>query len=433
MGERVRTTETEGPRHRAAVARLLLPWLLCSLVAGACRSPDTDTYAVVPPPPTIVPQPQGDASAGGPFVVAENGDHVVVQVFYGTDRKPTFDGTDPKRRGSLRPAENYSPAEYYSGEIRGDDEIEYGECRVSIPESHERGEVEELSWWQKAARKRWALAHLIWKTGPGKHVALLSVDPLSETAMLAQMERRLRESDDKSLLVFIHGYNNTFEDAARRTAQIAYDVDFPGVVAMYSWPSNGQLLGYSADEDEIDLTWPHLKEFLATLVDSNQFHQVHVIAHSMGNRALSMALKELAEERPEEKMFDQVVLAAPDINVRVFERDAKAIAEPAKHVTLYVSPDDKSLMGSHILHGKYPRVRTEIVVKPPIKTVDASAVAGGALSFGHSYIGNSPRLLEDLAAVLRGRVKFEWRAKLQKAAGVYWRLREAVATTPAAR
>ena len=125
-------------------------------------------------------------------------------------------------------------------------------------------------------------------------------------------------------MVFIHGYNVSFHRAARRTAQLAYDLDFAGVPLFYSWPSDGAFLRYTADEQDVRLTVPHLTEFLNDVVQATGAERVHVVAHSMGSRALAAALTDIGRDISE-PVFGEVIFAAPDIAAREF-RDIVAPA-----------------------------------------------------------------------------------------------------------
>ena len=100
-----------------------------------------------------------------------------------------------------------------------------------------------------------------------------------------KLSSRIAKSHRKEAFVFVHGFNVTFEDAARRTAQLAYDLGFKGAPILYSWPSKGSLFSYAADEATIDWTVPHLKEFLEEIAFKSGAEVLHIIAQSMGNRA----------------------------------------------------------------------------------------------------------------------------------------------------
>jgi esterase/lipase superfamily enzyme len=212
------------------------------------------------------------------------------------------------------------------------------------------------------------------------------------------------KSKENSALVFIHGYNVTFEDAARRTAQIAYDLKFTGVPIFYSWPSQGKLLDYSVDETNVVWTVPHLRQFLADVSKQSGAKQIHLIAHSMGNRALTSVLRDLALQASDSTrpQFDQVLLTAPDIDADVFKTEiAPAITKTAERVTLYASSSDAALQLSKKLHG-YPRAGeagNDLVIVPGMDTVDVTAVDTSLL--GHSYYGDSGSVLSDFVEVLK--------------------------------
>ena len=298
-------------------------------------------------------------------------DYVEVEVFYGTDRKPS---------GSAK------PALYYGGE-RG--AFEAGTCRVSIPKGHRVGHLESPAWWK-----------LQFREDPSKHVVLLGVTPLPEADMYARLKASLAQTGEEALLVFVHGYNVTFEEAARRTAQIAYDLGFDGVPAFYSWPSNGDVLDYPRDEADVQWSVPHLKAFLQDLVAESNAKKVHLIAHSMGNRALTAALQSIAAEH-DAPLFNQVILTAPDIDAAVFARDVvPAIRPSADRLTLYASSKDRALDISNDLHG-YPRAGESgehLVVVEGLDTIDASQVDTDLL--GHSYFAQTRALLSDLYLLL---------------------------------
>src|SRR5262245_28654371 len=118
----------------------------------------------------------------------------------------------------------------------------------------------------------------------------------------------------------IHGYNVTFEDAARRTAQIAYDLGFSGAPVFYSWLSQGTVTSYTIDESNIEWTQASLRIFLEDFFARSTAHNVYLIAHSMGNRALTHAVSSLLNENPTLKNhLRELILAAPDIDAEVFK------------------------------------------------------------------------------------------------------------------
>lgn len=309
------------------------------------------------------------------------------------------------------PANPQGPGRVY-GSDRG--ELEMGMCQVSIPERHEVGEVERPSVFRLELRE-----------DPRKHVVLLDVKPEPADRFMEALRTRVEGSPEKEAFVFVHGYNVTFEAAAQRTAQMAYDLKFPGAPIFYSWPSQGKLLDYTVDETNVVWTVPHLKEFLVSIAQRSGARSVHLIAHSMGNRALTSALQTLAYEvKDTPPLFREVILTAPDIDADVFRRDiAPAITKTAHRVTLYASSNDEALVMSKKVHG-YPRAGDSgegLVIVPGIDTIDVSSVDTSLL--GHSYYGSNGTVLADLLDLLHDSkppLQRRWLRPMQLGAMLYW-------------
>jgi tetratricopeptide (TPR) repeat protein len=116
--------------------------------------------------------------------------YAVLKVYYATDRKNTG-ATDP--------------TEVYAGD-RGP--LTLGTATVSIPRDHRMGAVETPSIWR-----------LEWCNDPERFVVLLSVDETDKAQFFKDVSARVKKSAGKSAFIFVHGYNVTFTDAARRTAR----------------------------------------------------------------------------------------------------------------------------------------------------------------------------------------------------------------------
>lgn len=311
----------------------------------------------------------------------------------------------------------------YTGE-RG--QLVRGVCQVTIPKTHTRGSIERPS-----------LFKLEINEDSDKHIVLTSVLELDPTNFETQLRSELDSAPEPDLLVFIHGYNVDFESAVHRTAQIAVDLPFAGVPVCYSWPSQGTLLGYPVDENNAAWTVGHLKDFLNDLVDRSGAKSIHVVAHSMGNRAMTSALQQIALGRGDsEPVFDRVVLAAPDVDADLFRKDlAPSLTRVANQVTLYASSDDQALIASKQVHG-YPRAGEtgeHLVIVDGVDTIDVSGIDLSLL--GHSYYGDSEPMLRDLFDVLLTRLPASQRNTLTSRlyqSQTYWQLSAAtrIATGP---
>jgi esterase/lipase superfamily enzyme len=50
------------------------------------------------------------------------------------------------------------------------------------------------------------------------------------------------------VLLYVHGYRETFPSTAKDAVQMASLTQFDGPIIQYSWPSQGNLLSYAVDE-----------------------------------------------------------------------------------------------------------------------------------------------------------------------------------------
>jgi esterase/lipase superfamily enzyme len=332
--------------------------------------------------------------------------YTVVRVFYATDRQSVLD------HGAV----------HYIGIRSRDNSMSFGACDVSIPETHTLAEIERPSIWK-----------LEFHADPEKHMVLQKVTPENKNVFFTQISSAVSASPGKEAFVFVHGYNVSFEDAAIRTAQLTYDFGFKGAPIFYDWPSKGSLLGYVADESAADETIPNLKRFLEDVANRSGASVVHVIAHSIGNRALLPTLAQLAEDKqfPNFAKFSTVVFAAPDVDRDAFIKWIGEIRKPQTKITLYVSQHDQALAASHLLFHKELRAGeggTDSIVLSGMDTVDVSQLSTDAL--GHSYFGDNTNVVHDVLEFLKGQLAPRpGLSKIPLGTLAYWEL---LATTKAA-
>jgi esterase/lipase superfamily enzyme len=222
--------------------RLLL--LATTLLLAACAStpaPDATPAGSAPmagsapPPPQPPPPDAGIETKGGPAIPADQ-NYARMRVFYATDRKPANDFATADQ------------SDKYTGD-RGP--MAYGQAFVSIPRGHVAGELEAPS-----------IFRLEFREDPDKHVVLLQTIPQPKETFLQAMRARVNASKGKNAFIFVHGYNVAFADAARRTAQLSYDLSFDGAPIFFSWPSQAALQGYTIDEANIEWATSHIKQFI---------------------------------------------------------------------------------------------------------------------------------------------------------------------------
>jgi len=276
----------------------------------------------------------------------------------------------------------------YTGNNRGD--LELGIATVTIPESHTPGVLEAPSIWR-----------LEFRTNPAKHVVLQIVTPLDPDSFYGRLQQEFAQVPDREAFVFIHGYNVMFDQAARRAAQIAYDMNYAGVPILYSWPSWGSTVGYVADTAVVRLSGRRLSRFLEDLVARSGADTIHIVAHSMGNRALTDALElmslRLGLTEDSAPVFGQVLFAAPDVDAGLFMEMLPTIRPIAQRLTLYASDEDWALATSRKLHGNAPRAGLggdATLTNPAIDSIDMSELGDDMLA--HSYFADDSSALADM-------------------------------------
>jgi esterase/lipase superfamily enzyme len=303
--------------------------------------------------------------------------YAVVDVFFATDRKYQNVRNVYQRFGSERSA---------------DEKLSLGICRVSIPQGHRLGQLESPIFKLKIIED------------PERHVVVLELTMEPDDSFVRALSRAVATSAANDAFVFIHGYNVTFRESVRRTAQMAFDLNFTGAPICYSWPSCGEFSKYPADEAAVGWTSQHLYDFLLKVARDGGASTIHLIAHSMGNRALVRSLERISLERPSigKCRIRQVVLAAPDVDRGEFSQIAGAVASCGERTTMYASSNDLALAASQQFHA-YPRAGEggdNILVLPAVDTVDASLIPSGFL--GHSYYGGRTALTDIYELVRHG-------------------------------
>lgn len=337
------------------------------------------------------------AETGRAFDLDPEKSYTTVKIYYATDRART---------------DSKLPAKVYGGE-RG--ELELGTATVSIPETHKPGNIEKPSVWTFDFRE-----------DPERHIVLLSVTPKAGEEVFAEMRAQIAETGKPEAFVFVHGFNVPFHEAAQRTAQMAYDMNFDGLPILYSWPSRASLLSYIADTAVVNLSGRRLSRFLEDVVAQSGAERIHLIAHSMGNRALTDALELFAlRHGGEQPAFDQVLFTAPDLDAGLFSEMMKTIRVTAKRITLYASNKDWALAVSRRLHGDSPRAGQggrNILHAADVDSIDMTEIGEDMLK--HSYYANNPSALTDILSLFWRDAPPDKRCGMQQAQGeqgAYWR------------
>ena len=268
------------------------------------------------------------------------------------------------------------------------DGLTFGSCVVAIPASHPIGGG------QPSLFKR------VFGALP---FAVKDTTVLTEADFWASARARLQENELEpgDAVVFLHGYRVSFENAAVSAAQLAADLNIPGLTAFFSWPSRGNVFQYMSDEASIEASEIQITEFLTRFASRSGARKVHIVAHSMGNRGLLKAVNRMAHHVAAMTgvVFGQIILAAPDVDVGTFRQHSDAYKAVAEGTTLYLSARDWAVRLSGFLHSA-----DRVGLAPPVtvvRDVHTISVTNVDLSLlGHGYFTTSRVVLTDIFQVL---------------------------------
>lgn len=264
------------------------------------------------------------------------------------------------------PAPESPPGYLFSGE-RGEG-VRYARLTFSMPPGRTPG----------------ALPVNAERPDPTQHIALVSASVLNEASFAAALRQPKRvATTPRHAMVFVHGYNTTFDAAAVRFVQIVADTHFDGVPVMFSWPSRGNVTDYAYDRASADYSRDALEELLRRLAQSPNIDNITVFAHSMGNWLTMEALRQLTltGDRRTISKIENVILAAPDVDMDVFRHQTSRLGRLIPDLTVYVSRDDYALRISRRLAGDKIRAGENTDLGQfhglGIEAHDLSTVAGG--------------------------------------------------------
>ncbi len=261
--------------------------------------------------------------------------------------------------------------------------VSFAQIDVSIPPSHVPGEVE----WPSSS-----------PGDPSRHFVTRAVAPLDAGGFRDALRRQVRKDrGHRHVMVFVHGYNNLFDDAVYRLAQITADSGAPVTPVLFTWPSRGKVLAYGYDRESATYSRDALEKLLDELAAEPSVGEISVLAHSMGNWVTLEALRQQAIRRGSvPAKIRNVMLAAPDVDVDVARAGAMRMGKPRPRFTLFVSKDDRALAASRRVWGGVRLGQIDPTLEPyksalaeyDIDPVDLTAVRGSDM-LNHSKFADS--------------------------------------------
>lgn len=232
----------------------------------------------------------------------------------------------------------------------------YVEMTISLPPDSRR-KIGEVQWPSRLPGN------------PETDFVTLKVDKLDAKTGLARLHERVSRVPKRRVMVFVHGFNNRFEDAVYRFAQIVHDSDADVVPVLFTWPSRGSLFAYGYDRESATYSRNALESLLQGLARDPAVGEVSLLAHSMGNWVALESLTQMAvRNRGIPPKIANVMLASPDVDADVFRTQIAEMTGRRPKFTLFVSQDDRALAVSRRVWGNKDRLGAVDPDVEPYKT-----------------------------------------------------------------
>jgi esterase/lipase superfamily enzyme len=206
-----------------------------------------------------------------------------------------------------------------------------------------------------------------------KAMAFADRTTMTQDEMLARLREAVQASPHKSVLVVVWGYRDWFRSAALKTAYTAYVLDINTPVLLFDWPGNqgNGRSGYRAAQEVASKSAPDLGKVLSRIARETGAENIWLMASSLGCQTVCEAFAWLAAQPGDRTKLDHVVLSAPDVAVDAFnDAFAALVQERSRHLTAYVTSNDRALLMSHFVNGERRLGRKAQISLPPEERSD---------------------------------------------------------------
>jgi esterase/lipase superfamily enzyme len=264
---------------------------------------------------------------------------------------------------------------------------------VSVPPGHQAGATERP---------------IFGSANASQHFVVLSQSALEDESFRAQVAAHVsgRIGVNRDVLVYVHGFNTSLEQARFRLAQVVVDGQFGGVPVLFTWPSKAALLAYGADKESATASRDAYLKLLEDLSTTPGIGRIHILAHSMGTWLTMEALRESALSGSPDLhgKLGNVMLAAPDIDLTVFKRQLQRL-DPS-HFSVYVSKGDRALQVSASIQGDRrlgaidpgSDQDREMIEALGVKVYDISDLSSGLI--GHDNYAEAPLAVRQIGGTI---------------------------------
>lgn len=284
------------------------------------------------------------------------------------------------------------PTEFSFGRMPS---LTLGAVRVRVPEDHKIGRIE-------LPENHKFFGFTIWKDEfqKEKHFKIDRIVTTNKDSWLAM----INANKDKEVLIFVHGFNTTFEDSIFRAAQISWDLQYPGTMILFSWPSKGgSLTHYDYDQNSALNARDRFIDLVNLVQTQTNASRIHVIAHSMGNRVVVDALANYAKTS-NPKRINELIMASPDIDQDLFLGQVSDLEKVTSGMTLYASSNDKAMVAARSI-SRAPKAgdfdERNIMQLNTVDLIDTSAIGDELFGLNHTSFAERRSLINDIKLIIR--------------------------------
>lgn len=200
-------------------------------------------------------------------------------------------------------------------------------------------------------------------------------------------------SGGPDVLIYVHGFKQTFETAALDAAHLSDGIMFQGRTMVFSWPSKAGLFDYAYDRESAMWSRDEFEGVLQSIVTTQGPGRVHIVAHSMGTMLTLESLRQLHAAFGDSVAgkIGAVVFAAPDIDMDVFTSSIKRLGPLAGKITVIAATNDRALAISSEIAGGITRVgaaEKAQIEALGVRVIDASE-AGWSIINHDAFLSNA--------------------------------------------